>query len=76
MEQLKKLRGVMVKTVIMSRPDEEQQRVDEPMFVDQDDPDPNYVLTMDNAKKILAIHQRLRSVRIMIPTFIKSNMAI
>lgn len=24
------------------------------------DPDPNYVLTMDNAKKILAIHQRLR----------------
>lgn len=31
-----------------------------PMFVVGDDPDPNYVLTMDNAKKIIAIHQRLR----------------
>ena len=36
--------------------------VAEPTFVDGDDPDPNYVLTMDNAKKILAIHQRLRQV--------------
>ena len=33
-----------------------------PIFLDDDDPDPNYVLTMDNAKKIIAIHQRLRSV--------------
>jgi len=32
-----------------------------PMFTEEDyDPDPNYVLTMDNAKKIIAIHQRLR----------------
>lgn len=31
-----------------------------PMFLKDDDPDPNYVLTMDNAKKIIAIHQRLR----------------
>jgi len=30
-----------------------------PMFQDGDDPDPNYVLTIDNAKKIIAIHQRL-----------------
>ena len=35
--------------------------VEEAMFKN-DDPDPNYVLTMDNAKKILAIHQRLRYV--------------
>ena len=32
----------------------------QPLFVDADDPDDKYVLTMDNAKKILAIHQRLR----------------
>ena len=32
----------------------------QPLFVDGDDPDDKYVLTMDNAKKILAIHQRLR----------------
>ena len=31
-----------------------------PVFADGDDPDDKYVLTMDNAKKILAIHQRLR----------------
>ena len=31
-------------------------------FDEMYDPDPNYVLTMDNAKKILAIHQRLRLV--------------
>lgn len=65
--QLTKLRNVMVKTIKLSRevagPDGALQRVEEPMFVDHDDPDPNYVLTMDNAKKILAIHQRLRSVK-------------
>ena len=33
---------------------------DSEMFAEGDDPNPNYVLTMDNAKKILAIHQRLR----------------
>ena len=64
--QLKKLRDIMVKTVKYSReqlrPDGTAVRVEEPMFVDDDDPDPNYVLTMDNAKKILAIHQRLRYV--------------
>ena len=34
------------------------------MFSKEDDPDPLYHLTMDNAKKILAIHQRLRLVKI------------
>ena len=32
------------------------------VFDETYDPDPNYVLTLDNAKKILAIHQRLRLV--------------
>ena len=30
------------------------------MFEQNDDPDSSYVLTLDNAKKILAIHQRLK----------------
>ena len=64
--QLKKLRDIMVKTVKYSRevvrPDSTRAMQEEPMFVDGDDPDQNYVLTMDNAKKILAIHQRLRYV--------------
>lgn len=54
----------MVRKIILSRqvtgPDGQHQKIDEPMFAENDDPDPNYVLTMDNAKKILAIHQRLR----------------
>ena len=32
------------------------------MFEQNDDPDSSYVLTLDNAKKILAIHQRLKYV--------------
>ena len=64
--QLAKLRHIMVKTVNYSRevvrPDGTTARQNEPTFADNDDPDPNYVLTMDNAKKILAIHQRLRLV--------------
>lgn len=35
-------------------------KAERPLFVSGDDPDDKYVLTMDNAKKILAIHQRLR----------------
>ena len=50
-EKLKKLRNVMTEDVQPKGSD---------MFAKGDDPDPNYVLTMDNAKKILAIHQRLR----------------
>lgn len=30
------------------------------LYGDAADPNPDYALTMDNAKKILAIHQRLR----------------
>ena len=30
------------------------------MFEQNDDPDSSYMLTLDNAKKILAIHQRLK----------------
>ena len=48
--QLKKLRDIMTKNVVP--PDG--------MFAEDDDPDKLYHLTMDNAKKILAIHQRLR----------------
>lgn len=44
--QLEKLRRVMVKDVTYAK-----------YTVD---PNEHYVLTMDNAKKILAIHQRLR----------------
>jgi len=55
----------MVKNVIyrteITEPDGSSSPVEQPMFGNHDDPDPNYVLTMDNAKKILAIHQRLRS---------------
>ncbi|KAF6041604.1 hypothetical protein EB796_000117 [Bugula neritina] len=62
--QLTKLRNVMVKNVIyrteITEPDGSSSPVEQPMFGNHDDPDPNYVLTMDNAKKILAIHQRLR----------------
>jgi len=62
--QLDKLRNVMVKAVKLSRatvgPDGKTVYNPEEMFANHDDPDPNYVLTMDNAKKILAIHQRLR----------------
>jgi len=54
----------MVKAVKLSRatvgPDGKTVYNPEEMFANHDDPDPNYVLTMDNAKKILAIHQRLR----------------
>ena len=62
-EQLWKLRAVMVKTVIYFREQEYPSgsyKVEQRMFEYGDDPDPNYVLTSDNAKKILAIHQRLR----------------
>ena len=59
--QLQKLRSVMVKTHKLykegANPGDAKTEVS--MF-GADDPDPNYVLTMDNAKKILAIHQRLR----------------
>ncbi|XP_067936897.1 E3 ubiquitin-protein ligase rnf213-alpha-like [Watersipora subatra] len=62
--QLNKLRDIMVKRIYVSRtitnPDNSTRRIDQPMFAENDDPDPSYVLTMDNAKKILAIHQRLR----------------
>ena len=50
--QLKKLRDIMTKNVTPGTG----------MFSKEDDPDPLYHLTMDNAKKILAIHQRLRLV--------------
>lgn len=62
--QLEKLRAVMVKSCILSsstkRPDGSVIRTEQPYFDHKDDPDENYALTMDNAKKILAIHQRLR----------------
>lgn len=63
--KLKKLRDVMVKKVLYGEPQVVKGKkmfVEKPMFVDGDDPDQNYVLTMDNAKKIIAIHQRLRLV--------------
>lgn len=64
--QLKKLRDVVVKSCILykysPRPDGSRLRLTTPLFDDFDDPDEDYVLTMDNAKKILAIHQRLRFV--------------
>ena len=64
--KLRKLRDIMVNTVKyyreVVRPDGTRAQQEELTFVDDDDPDPNYVLTMDNAKKILAIHQRLRFV--------------
>lgn len=63
-DQLKKLRDIMVKKVLWFRDMEQEDgtiaSMEQVVFSDQDDPDPNYVLTMDNAKKILAIHQRLR----------------
>jgi len=62
--QLTKLRDIMVKAFVyrteMTEPDGSPSYIEQPMFAENDDPDPNYVLTMDNAKKILAIHQRLR----------------
>ncbi|XP_067940325.1 E3 ubiquitin-protein ligase RNF213-like [Watersipora subatra] len=63
-EKLKKLRSVMTKNVSLQKLPDKSDASAKPvpvqMFSDTDDPDPNYVLTMDNAKKILAIHQRLR----------------
>ncbi|XP_067940322.1 E3 ubiquitin-protein ligase rnf213-alpha-like [Watersipora subatra] len=56
-KQLKKLRSIMAKNVVLRKAVAKKSTQ---MFSDTDDPDPNYVLTMDNAKKILAIHQRLR----------------
>ncbi|XP_067936885.1 E3 ubiquitin-protein ligase rnf213-alpha-like [Watersipora subatra] len=64
MDQLTKLRDVMVKKCMLYDSsityDKSATRNNIPYFALDDDPDPNYVLTMDNAKKILAIHQRLR----------------
>lgn len=61
---LKKLRDIMVQTVLYKRKVEGGEDAEVPMFTNDDDPDTNYALTMDNAKKILAIHQRLRLVHI------------
>lgn len=54
-KQLKKLRSVMVKNNTVVR---DGQFVD--LFAETRDPDPSYIITLDNAKKMLAIHQRLR----------------
>lgn len=62
-QKLAKLRNIMVKEVIYGTTQMvkgKKEFVGRPMFIPGDDPDPNYVLTMDNAKKIIAIHQRLR----------------
>jgi len=63
-KQLQKLRDVVTVNFSMfhaiERPGSKTLYNEEPLFRGDDDPDSDYVLTMDNAKKILAIHQRLR----------------
>lgn len=68
MEKLENLRKVMLKTenveqtgdvTSTERPENSSGYNVDGMF-SYEDPNPNYVLTMDNAKKILAMHQRLR----------------
>lgn len=54
-DQLKKLRNVMVKNNTVMH---EGYPLD--LFTGTPDPDKTYVITLDNAKKLLAIHQRLR----------------
>ena len=59
--QLQKLRSIVVRDIqLYTSSSRGGYKTKVQMFAQGDDPDPNYVLTMDNAKKLLAIHQRLR----------------